>query len=187
MANLTKAQLASLASDAGFSGSDVNIAAAVALAESNGNPKAHNAKPPDDSYGLWQINMIGALGPDRRKKFGIKNNSDLFDPATNAKAARIIFAGSGWGAWTTYSKGTYKQYMDASDATTGGATTSGDTGLFGIGAALNAVGINIFKSLANVVGVIIAMALIVTAIVILAMQSKGGNKLVKSAVGKVIP
>src|SRR4051794_8716603 len=102
MPTLSADAIRQYASAAGFSGNDLDIAVAVALAESGGNPKAHNATPPDDSYGLWQINMLGKLGPDRRKRFGLTSNDQLYDPATNAKAARIIFQGSGWSAWTTY-------------------------------------------------------------------------------------
>lgn len=60
---------------------------AIALAESTGNIYAHNPNPPDDSYGLWQINMLGDLGPDRRARYNLRSNEELFDPATNARVA----------------------------------------------------------------------------------------------------
>ena len=87
MSKLSPEQIAQSAHHAGFRGNDLTTAVAIALAESAGNPKAHNAVPPDNSYGLWQINMIGALGPDRRHEFHLHSNSELFDPKTNAAAA----------------------------------------------------------------------------------------------------
>jgi hypothetical protein len=81
------------------------------MAESSGNPRAHNSTPPDNSYGLWQINMIGNLGPARRQQLGISSNEQLFDPATNAKAAKMIKDSQGWNAWTVHKTGAYKKFM----------------------------------------------------------------------------
>lgn len=185
MANLTDEQIKSYASGAGFAGNDLNIAVAVARAESGGNPNAHNSTPPDDSYGLWQINMYSTLGPSRRKQFGISKNEDLFNPALNAKAAHTIFQNNGWKAWTTYTRGTYKQYLN--EAETASASGGGFVNtLTGIPGALNAVGINIFKGLSDIVGVILAIALIIAGIAILVSQSKTAKSAVKTAV-KVIP
>lgn len=110
MARLKAADIAGYAHGAGFRGSDRVTAVAVALAESGGDTQAHNSTPPDDSYGLWQINMLGDMGPDRRRRLGIDANSALFDPIVNAQAAKMIHAGSGWKAWTTYTSGAYSQY-----------------------------------------------------------------------------
>lgn len=104
-------QLKSHAVSAGFNDADATRMAAIAMAESSGNPKAHNSTPPDNSYGLWQINMIGNLGPARRKQLGISSNEQLFDPATNAKAAKMIKDSQGWNAWTVHKTGKYKQFM----------------------------------------------------------------------------
>jgi hypothetical protein len=87
------------------------LAVAIALAESGGAPKAHNDKPPDDSYGLWQINMLGSLGPDRRGKLGISHNDELFEPSMNAKAAYMVFREQGWNAWSVYKSGRYTRYI----------------------------------------------------------------------------
>ena len=104
-------QLVGLAKGAGFGDSDAVIMAAIAMAESGGNSNAHNNKPPDNSYGLWQINMIGDLGPERRRQFGISNNEQLKDPVTNAHAARLIKKSQGFGAWTVYKTGAYRSYL----------------------------------------------------------------------------
>jgi hypothetical protein len=184
MATLTAAEIRQYASAAGFSGNDLDIAVAVAFAESGGNPRSHNATPPDDSYGLWQINMLGKLGPDRRKRFGLSSNAQLFDPAINAKAARIIFQGSGWRAWTTYTRGTYKKFLSGGSGGSGGGepdpsspnpvpAASGTTG------GLNALGTNIFNAMAGIGGVIAAIALLVLGVVILARSP------IKSGIGMV--
>jgi len=169
MAKLSRDEIASLARSAGFSGGDVPIAVAVALAESGGDPKSHNPTPPDNSYGLWQINMLGSMGPDRRKRFGIASNDALYDPATNARAAYSIWKESGWKAWTTYTRGTYKKYLDSND--TGSASpatsTSGGPGLDPVGSAINAFGDTIFKGFANIAGILVAIALIVIGAVFL--------------------
>lgn len=114
----TKDQLKQLAIDAGFSPEEAEIMAKIALAESSGNSNAlnDNVSTGDESYGLWQINMLGNLGPSRRQLFGISENSQLYDPATNAAAAfdvyqeRKSFAGDGFTAWSVYNSGAYLRY-----------------------------------------------------------------------------
>jgi hypothetical protein len=113
MSKLSPEQVARHAHDAGFRGQDLTIAVAVALAESGGDPRAHNATPPDNSYGLWQVNMLGSLGPARRDEFGLESNRELFDPAVNARAANKISGdGQSWTPWTTYTSGAYKRHLD---------------------------------------------------------------------------
>lgn len=92
--------------------------AAIAMAETrgSGDTNAHNTTPPDDSYGPWQINMYGSLGPSRRKAFGLSKNEDLFNPLTNALAAKKIANSQGLSAWSTYNDQKYKQYMSGSPA-----------------------------------------------------------------------
>jgi hypothetical protein len=102
MAKLTPAQIYALARKAGFSRSEAISATAIALAESGGDPGAHNPNPPDDSYGLWQINMLGAMGPERRRLFGITSNTELLDPHVNARAAYAVYQRQGFGAWSVW-------------------------------------------------------------------------------------
>lgn len=103
------AQLVTLAKKAGFKGNNAAVAAAIAMAESSGDSKAHftpeESGGTDDSYGLWQINMIGGLGPERRKQYGLKSNEDLWDPATNANIAFKMSGGSNFNPWSTYNPG----------------------------------------------------------------------------------
>lgn len=95
----------------------VATAVAIAWAESEGNAVAHNDNYKrggrDDSYGLWQINMLGSMGPRRRALFGIQEDQDLFDPRTNARAMVKLWVNKGrsFRDWTTYNLGTYKLYM----------------------------------------------------------------------------
>lgn len=110
--------LVALARQAGFRGQDAAIMAAIAMAESSGRSSAHNQNPRtgDNSYGLWQINMLGSMGPFRRRQFGIASNDALFDPATNANAARQVFQSQGFGAWSVYNSGDYRAYLPAAMA-----------------------------------------------------------------------
>lgn len=113
---LTMEQLVGLAKGAGFSDKEAVTMAAIAMAESGGNSNARNFTPPDKSYGLWQINMIGGLGPARLKEFGLSSEDQLFDPVTNAKAAYAIRKSQGLGAWTVYKTGKYKNHLQAAEA-----------------------------------------------------------------------
>lgn len=110
---LNPSQLLQLAQNAGFKGQDANTMAAIAMAESSGNPGAHNrnARTRDDSYGLTQINMDGSMGPARLKQFGLQRPDQLLDPQTNFKAAKQVKDSSGFGAWSTYGSGGYKQFL----------------------------------------------------------------------------
>jgi hypothetical protein len=87
---------------AGFRGERLKQAWAVAKKESTGRPRSHNKNPDtgDNSYGLFQINMIDSLGPARRKQFNLKSNEDLFDPIRNAKIAYFMSnKGKNWSSW----------------------------------------------------------------------------------------
>ena len=79
------------------------LMAAIALAESGGNPQATN--PNDNggtqtSWGLWQISD------------GTHNQpaANILSPQVNAKAAVAKYQAQGLGAWGTYTTGAYKQY-----------------------------------------------------------------------------
>lgn len=116
---LSARQILDVAMAAGFQGSDAVTATAIALWESGGGETmAHNPKPPDDSYGLWQINMIGSLGPARRAQFGLSTNQDLYDPATNARVAYAIYRARGGKFapdWTSYTSGAYQRKLPSAN------------------------------------------------------------------------
>lgn len=99
---LSGLELKSVLYSVGFRGKDLREAWAVAMKESNGRPMAHNrnARTGDNSHGLFQINMIGSLGPARLKQYKLSSNDELFDPVTNAKIAyQMSNAGKDWSAW----------------------------------------------------------------------------------------
>jgi len=106
--------LLSTLSSAGFKGKGLDMAYAIAMAESSGHANSHNTNSStgDNSYGLFQINMIGDMGPARRKQYGLKSNDALFDPLTNAKVAyKMSHGGKNWKPWSTFTSGAYKQYL----------------------------------------------------------------------------
>ena len=102
---------------AGFTGEALSIAYGVAKAESGGRAgaKSHPSLLKDDSYGLFQINMLGDLGPARRKTHGLSSNEDLYDPATNARVAYAISkGGTNWKPWSAYTNGRYLERLGPS-------------------------------------------------------------------------
>ena len=115
-----------LAQEVGFSPEDARIAAAIALAESSGRAGIDTVqsgldpeKKNEFSLGLWQIDMQDSpgymLGTDRRQKFGIQSNQELYNPLTNAKAAKMIFDTFGFEPWATYTSGKYKDFLPKTD------------------------------------------------------------------------
>ncbi len=100
--SLTDLELKELLSLVGFKGKDLVVAWAVAKKESNGRPLAFNGnhKTGDSSYGMFQINMIDTLGPDRRDKFDLDSNAELFNPVKNAEIAYYMTkGGDDWSSW----------------------------------------------------------------------------------------
>ena len=100
--SLTDLELKELLSLVGFTGKDLVVAWAIAKKESNGRPLAFNGnhKTGDSSYGMFQINMIDSLGPDRRTKFDLESNSELFNPVKNAEIAYYMTSGGdNWSSW----------------------------------------------------------------------------------------
>lgn len=104
---LTMAQRADLVLTVGIR--DTNRAALfVAISEresGGGNSQASNQVPPDNSWGLWQINVIdGAMMPQYLAEWRAR---DLTDPWTNAKAMYFLSqGGSNLAPWNTNADGT---------------------------------------------------------------------------------
>lgn len=101
-----------LAVNAGWTGSDVPIAVAIALAESGGNSDASN---PSGAKGLWQV--MWAL-------HGFAGNP--YDPQTNAKAAHQVFVSQGWNAWTVHMTGAYLVFLPRGNIAATNTTSSGN-------------------------------------------------------------
>ena len=99
---LTDLELKQLLEYVGFEGKALKTAWAIAKRESNGRPLAYNGnrKTGDSSYGIFQINMLGNLGIDRKEKFNLKSNILLFDPVINAEITYYMTnGGNNWSAW----------------------------------------------------------------------------------------
>jgi hypothetical protein len=167
---VNQSQIYSLARSAGLPDNSAKIAAAIAMAESGGNPNSHNnnASTGDDSYGLWQINMLGSLGPTRRTLYGLKANTDLFNPATNAKVMSAMSSqGKNFSPWTTYTRGTYKQFLsnavsvvDVNPGDVLGGALGGALGGFLPDAATNTLGTSLlsFDALTKATGALVNTA-----------------------------
>ena len=112
--NYSIADMVQLAKNAGFSDSDAAIMASIAMGESGGDVRARynpDGSTGEDSYGLWQINMDPKYVDERMQLFGISSKEQLFDPATNAMAAKKIWDQQGFGAWTEYKNNDYKEFL----------------------------------------------------------------------------
>lgn len=110
---LTDGQLVELLKAIGFKGSGLRSACAIAKAESNGRPFAFNGNQEtgDSSYGVFQINMVGELGPDRREKFDLTSNVELFNPVTNSKITfHMTKGGKDWSAWSSVNGPRYQEW-----------------------------------------------------------------------------
>jgi hypothetical protein len=101
-------QLAAIWVRAGGNAAFAPIAAAIAMAESSGNPNAigHNTNGSIDR-GLWQINSV-------------HGGQSTTDPLANAKAAVAISNnGKTWSPWVTYNTGAYKKYLSGAQTAAG--------------------------------------------------------------------
>jgi hypothetical protein len=97
---LSYEELESVLVQAGFSGYGLEMARAIVFYESTNKPMALNKS--SNCYGLFQINMTGSMGPDRRERYGLDSNEDLFDPLINARVAyKMSDGGKNWSAWST--------------------------------------------------------------------------------------
>jgi len=87
-----------------FRSEQLQIAVAVAKAESGWNTTARLHTSQEDSRGLWQINLYAHPN---------YNGQSLYDPDYNANAAWGVYSNSNhtWRPWTTYTRGTYLKFM----------------------------------------------------------------------------
>ena len=111
---LTNKELKRLLQAVGFEGKALKTAWAIAKRESHGRPMAYNGnrKTGDSSYGLFQINMLGQLGIDRKEKFELKSNVLLFDPVINAEITyHMTQGGNDWSSWPSHNTVEMKQWL----------------------------------------------------------------------------
>lgn len=111
---LTDKELKKLLKHVGFEGKALKMAWAVAKSESNGRPMAYNGnrRTGDSSYGIFQINMLGDLGQDRKEKFDLRSNILLFDPVINAEITYYMTqGGNDWSSWTSTKNGSVAKWL----------------------------------------------------------------------------
>jgi hypothetical protein len=103
---ISTGDIAMYAANAGWSGPDLQVAVAVALAESSGYADVTGdlLVTPGGSIGLWQINL---------KAHPQYTAAQLMDPQTNANAAYPIYlaAGGNFSSWSAYNNQAYSAYL----------------------------------------------------------------------------
>jgi hypothetical protein len=102
---LTAESVAAIAYRAGWRGDDIDIAVAVARAESGWRATITNGNTNGSvDYGLFQINSIHAA---------ILAGGNWADPQDNAAMAFKVWtdAGGKWGPWVTFWSGSYRKYL----------------------------------------------------------------------------
>lgn len=101
---LTPCQYADKLLAENFDATQIHTAKAVMRAESGCNAQAYNGSNSDGSNdaGLMQINSVHCPHLIRCE--------DRTNPVKNIKAARQIYNGSGWSAWSSYNSGAYIRF-----------------------------------------------------------------------------
>lgn len=186
-----------IAHNAGFRGDDEVTATAVAWAESKGVATA--ISPPNKNgtkdYGLWQINSshFGKISVDNGIFGAFKgyvNEGNVLDPTINSTAAFKLYTGrgNGFGDWSTYNDGTYKQYVTQVTSSTETVQLSGNIATDIKNEVTKSAVTPVLTWLGNTLSVVgfslLALVLLVAGIAILVSQSKAA-KTVGKAVGKV--
>lgn len=96
IAALTMQQLYELAVTCGANQKIGITLADIAWRESRGVPTVHNTVAPDDSYGLWQINMLSVTIKEFVEQLYpevARDPTRLFDPVINCKCAIALYRG----------------------------------------------------------------------------------------------
>lgn len=115
--NLSAQQIAALWIQYGGDPSAAQTAAAIALAESSGDPSAINPRDTNGqpSYGLFQIN-------------GVHGSQATTDLATNVRAAiSISNNGQNWRPWGTFTSGRYLDFLSAFPVQTSSPSAPADS------------------------------------------------------------
>lgn len=187
----TFAQLEALWINNGGSKALAPTMAAIALAESSGNPLAENRTDnggTQTSWGLWQLS-------DGTHNMPVAN---ILDPNINAQQAVAKYRSQGLKAWGTYTSGKYRQFLQngvdpngtglpsGSTSTATDASLSGDLGNAigqGLGNAFQAL----FQPLISMFiwggEIILGIGLVVGGLIVFAMNTSAGQA-VKDAAGK---
>lgn len=159
MGTYTFAQLEGFWDQAGGDPQLAPTMAAISEAESSGSDVMQQGQPYGSTgWGLWQItpgNSYPGIGVDQA----------LLNPLTNAQAAVKKEQTQGLGAWTTYTSGAYKQFMQGNvtpnTATAASYTNGTQASLPGtiastmLGGIMSGFGISDVKDLAERAGLIL--------------------------------
>lgn len=142
---LTQAEVEQLCLNVGFNEKNAKIASAIAMCESafaqdgqqfaNAHAIGDQALANDTwgySYGLFQVRSLRS----QKGTGDYRDENELLRPRFNARSAKKIFNTQGWKAWSVFSSGMYKAYLQDMFPPPEGTyvVLSGDT-LSGIAAA----------------------------------------------------
>lgn len=117
MSRISPLQTAAYAHAAGFRGTTLAVAVAVAIGESSLVTDARGdttitTEKWGPSVGLWQVRSLNA----ERGTGGTRDADALTDPAHNARSAFTISGGGlRWSPWTVYTSGAYRQHLPAGE------------------------------------------------------------------------
>lgn len=106
-----------------FSDSSIDATfAAIGVAESSLDWRVINDTPAtgDYSVGIWQINYYGSLYAGRAHDYGTPQQLVEGGLSRQFYAAQGIYHGQGFGAWSTYNNGAYRQYLNGYTPAGGG-------------------------------------------------------------------
>lgn len=119
MRMLSHQELEAIAREQGLPETSLDVAAAVAQAESGGgearghptlDPQAHKDSNGRWSIGLWQINSLN--GPPPGAGRGDLTNDQLATASLNAKAmAQISANGTNWKPWGAFNNGSFRKFL----------------------------------------------------------------------------
>lgn len=181
--HFTFAQLEALWINNGGSRALAPTMAAIALAESGGDPTAKNDKDnggKQTSWGLWQVSD-GTHNMPR---------ANIFDPNVNAKAAVAKYKVQGLKAWGTYTSGKYREFLkngvdpnsnglpSGSTSTAQDASITGDLGSAigsGLGAAFQALLQPLISTMIWGSEILLGMGLIVGGIVVFIINTNAAK------------
>lgn len=191
------AQLEGLWVNNGGSPALAPLMAAIALAESSGNPASTNTTDNNGrqtSWGLWQLS-------DGTHNMPVAN---ILDPNVNAQQAVKKYKSQGLQAWGTYRSGAYRKYMQSGVTPSNSGIPTGST----TGSVAQQVGVTddigsaIGKGFAQAISAIfqpiidvaiwgtealLGMALLIGGVMIMIGQTEGGKEAELNAATALVP
>lgn len=132
MATRSPSEIYATLREAGFSAPSAVLMTAIALAESGGNDTARGDLSLQNatwgpSYGLFQVRTVkDQTGTGQTRDINLLASSDT----AQAEAAYAISrGGTDFSAWSTYTHGTYQQFLATAQAAAGGNVTANASGV----------------------------------------------------------